>query len=91
MGCTVDTAEVTLGQMFALELMFGLTAIFLAFGVGLDPRQSNTYGSLLDDIEIPQLLTFISGPAFAPILVGITLGLNTLCSGMLRPGYTGAS
>ncbi|KAF2716100.1 MIP transporter [Polychaeton citri CBS 116435] len=73
-GCTVDTTMVSVGQMFTLEFMFGLTAIFMAFGVGLDPRQGKIYG-----------------PAFGPVLVGITLGLVTLCSAIIRPGYTGAS
>lgn len=32
----------------------------------------------------------IFGAALAPILVGFVLGLATLASGILRPGYTGA-
>ncbi|QIW97353.1 hypothetical protein AMS68_002871 [Peltaster fructicola] len=73
-GCTVDTTLVSPGQLFALEFMFVLAGVFMAFGVGLDPRQAKTYG-----------------PAFGPVLVGITLGLSTLCSAILRPGYTGLS
>lgn len=73
-GCTVDASVVSPGQMFAYEFMFGLAGIFMAFGVGLDPRQAKIYG-----------------PAYGPVLVGITLGLTTICSSIIRPGYTGAS
>lgn len=31
----------------------------------------------------------VFGPALAPILVGIILGLSTLASGISKPGYTG--
>lgn len=71
-GCTVDPALVSRGQLFALEYMFAFVLIFLAFGVGLEPRNAKVYG-----------------PAFAPILVGLTLAVGTVASSFIKPGYTG--
>ena len=71
-GCTVDSRFVSAGQQFALEYMFSQALIFIAFGVGLDPRQAKVFG-----------------PAFAPILVGFSLGLGTLTSSVVKEGYTG--
>ena len=60
------------GQLFALEYTFCQALIFLAFGLGLDPRQGKAIS-----------------PAFAPLLIGLVLGLGTLCSGLVKPGYSG--
>ncbi|KAJ5820222.1 MIP transporter [Penicillium riverlandense] len=38
-GCAVDTALVSAQQALVLEFICCLTLIFLAFGIGLDPRQ----------------------------------------------------
>jgi hypothetical protein len=46
-GCTIDTSLVPVNQAFVLEFMFTLTLIFLAFGVGLDPRQASILGGRL--------------------------------------------
>ncbi|KAH7117755.1 MIP transporter [Dendryphion nanum] len=73
-GCYIDTEIVTPGQAYVLETMTSFTLIFVAFGVGLDPRQRQVFG-----------------PALSPILVGITLGLCTWASGIVRVGYSGAS
>ena len=75
--------------MFALEFMFGFAGIFMAFGVGLDPRQSKIYGWYSNGFS--RDLTDKSGPGFAPVLVGITLGLTKICGGILRPEYNGPS
>ncbi|GAM89122.1 hypothetical protein ANO11243_071570 [Dothideomycetidae sp. 11243] len=71
-GCTVDPTVVSPGQLFALEYAFSLILLVLAFGIGLDPRQSSALG-----------------PTFAPLLVGCTLGVSNLSSGLSRVGYTG--
>ncbi|KAK4505120.1 hypothetical protein PRZ48_003083 [Zasmidium cellare] len=73
-GCTVEPDLVSPGQLFALELVFCQLLIFLAIGVGLDPRQGKVYG-----------------PAFGPVLVGLTLGFGALTSSLAKPGYTGMS
>ena len=38
-GCWLFTEVVPVGDVFVVELFSCLTLIFLAFGVGLDPRQ----------------------------------------------------
>ena len=43
---------VSVGQLFALEYMFSQAMIFLAFGVGLDPRQAKVFGSALAPIFV---------------------------------------
>lgn len=72
-GCFYDPNLVTSGQMFTMEFSSSLTLIFLAFGVGLDPRQAQVFG-----------------PALAPILVAVALGLLTLATAFNVPGYGGA-
>ena len=71
-GCTVDPSAISPGELFVLEYMFSLVLLFVAFGIGLEPRQAK-----------------VLGPAFAPILVGLVLGLGTLASSLVRPGYYG--
>jgi glycerol uptake facilitator-like aquaporin len=40
-GCAIDTSLVPIQDAFVLEFFFTLSLILLAFGVGLDPRQTN--------------------------------------------------
>jgi len=40
-GCAINTKLVPLQDAFVLEFFFTLSLILLAFGVGLDPRQTN--------------------------------------------------
>jgi glycerol uptake facilitator-like aquaporin len=51
-GCTMDTLLVQPGEAFILETLSSLTLVFLAFGVGLDPRQKTVYGPALGPILI---------------------------------------
>jgi len=63
-GCYIDTSVVTTGQAFILETMTCLSLIFLAFGMGLDPRQKSVYGPALGPILIGfalGLCTFVTG------------------------------
>jgi glycerol uptake facilitator-like aquaporin len=73
-GCWMDPSLVTAGEAVVLETVTCLSLIFLAFGIGLDPRQKVVYG-----------------PALGPLLIGLALGLCTFATGVVRPGYTGAS
>ena len=72
-GCSIDTAFVSVGQAFSVEFMASLTLLFLAFGVGLDPRQKQVFG-----------------PALAPALVGLALGVLSFGTAFSRAGYGGA-
>jgi len=56
-GCWIDPTLVTPGQAFALETMGSLFLLFLAFALGLDPRNANAFG--------PSLGPFLIGLATA--------------------------
>ncbi|KAG8527090.1 uncharacterized protein KY384_008519 [Bacidia gigantensis] len=72
-GCSVDDAVVSVGEAFSIEFMSTLILLFLAFGVGLDPRQKQIFG-----------------PALAPALVGLVLGVISFGTAFTKPGYGGA-
>ncbi|KAH8811272.1 MIP transporter [Xylogone sp. PMI_703] len=46
-GCNIDPTLIPTREALVLEFMFTFTLIFLAFGVGLDPRQASVYGNIL--------------------------------------------
>lgn len=72
-GCTVDPVHVSPGQLFALEYMFALGLMFLAFGVGLDPRQGKTLGPALSPILVGATLGFatLASSAAKPGYTGV--------------------
>ncbi|KAF2865558.1 aquaporin-like protein [Massariosphaeria phaeospora] len=51
-GCYIDAAVVTPGQAYVLETMSSFALIFIAFGVGLDPRQRDVFGPALSPILV---------------------------------------
>jgi glycerol uptake facilitator-like aquaporin len=51
-GCYIDTSLVTAGQAFTFEFMTAFALIFVAFGVGLDPRQRLVFGPALSPILV---------------------------------------
>jgi glycerol uptake facilitator-like aquaporin len=59
-GCTTDTQLIPAGEALILETGSCLALIFLAFGIGLDPRQSSVYGPAL-------------GPIFIGLALGLTI------------------
>nr|OQO20219.1 hypothetical protein B0A51_11626 [Rachicladosporium sp. CCFEE 5018] len=76
-GCTVDPSLVSPGELFVLEYMFGLSLVFLAFGVGLDPRQGKVFGPSFSPILVGATLGLVTlagafvkpgytGPSFNP-------------------------
>ena len=63
-GCYIDTSVVTAGQAYVFETMIAFTQVFLAFGLGLDPRNSTSFGPSLAPLLIgisSALLIFCSG------------------------------
>ncbi|KAF2031681.1 aquaporin-like protein [Setomelanomma holmii] len=65
-GCYIDTTMVTPGEAYALETMTSFVLIFIAFGVGLDPRQREVFGPALSPLLVGLaqcLVTFASGIA----------------------------
>lgn len=73
-GCFLFPQQASVGSAMATEFMCCLTLLFLAFGVGLDPRQSAIFG-----------------PALAPALVGLALGVLSFGLSFGKPGYGGPS
>jgi glycerol uptake facilitator-like aquaporin len=73
-GCFLFLDQATVSSALATEFMACLTILFLAFGVGLDPRQSAVFG-----------------PALAPALVGLSLGVLSFGLSFGKPGYGGPS
>lgn len=59
-GCYIDSTQVPPGSAFVLETMTSLFLLFLAFGLGLDPRNSGSFG--------PALGPFLIGAAAASTL-----------------------
>ncbi|KAI5474472.1 hypothetical protein MNV49_003233 [Pseudohyphozyma bogoriensis] len=49
-GCWIDDAEVAVHQAFLLEAVSSFCLLFLAFGLGLDPRAAQAFGSVLGPI-----------------------------------------
>jgi glycerol uptake facilitator-like aquaporin len=60
-GCNINPSLVSERQAFAIEFMFSLTLIFVAFGVGLNPRQAPVFG--------PILTPFLIGLALGILLI----------------------
>jgi glycerol uptake facilitator-like aquaporin len=46
-GCYVDATKIPGQQAFALETMGSIFVLFLAFGLGLDPRNQGSFGPAL--------------------------------------------
>ncbi|KAG9229600.1 aquaporin-like protein [Amylocarpus encephaloides] len=51
-GCWLVTSEVSVSSAFVIELMTCTTLLFLAFGVGLDPRQKAVIGPSLGPVLV---------------------------------------
>jgi len=58
-GCYIDSSSIPASQAFALETMGALFNLFLAFGLGLDPRNQGSFGPALG----PFLVGFSSAVA----------------------------
>ncbi|KAJ8102406.1 aquaporin-like protein [Lipomyces tetrasporus] len=77
-GCFLNnstTDSFSIGQAFLLETIFSLICIFLAFGIGLDPRQAQLFGPSI-------------GPAMVGVTVGVLIFAS---AGLGFPGYSGPS
>ncbi|KIV90894.1 hypothetical protein PV10_05498 [Exophiala mesophila] len=74
-GCWVDTSIVTPGQAFGFELMATLLTLFLAFGLGLDPRNAGPLGPGLPPIliGISSAVTVFGGAIARPGYLGASM------------------
>jgi glycerol uptake facilitator-like aquaporin len=59
-GCWLDTNEVPVSSAVVVELMACLVLVFVAFGVGLDPRQAKAIGPVLSPVLIGLALGTLS-------------------------------
>ncbi|KAF1970211.1 aquaporin-like protein [Bimuria novae-zelandiae CBS 107.79] len=86
-GCTMDTGLVTPGEAFALETMSAFALLFIAFGVGLDPRQRSVFGPAVSPILVGLALG-LCGFASGVARVGYTgASLNPgRCLGLMAAG-----
>jgi glycerol uptake facilitator-like aquaporin len=83
-GCYVDTNLVTPGQAFGMEFISSFFQLFLAFGLGLDPRNNSSFGPSLTPflIGLSAALTLFSTGMARPGYLGSSnnparcLGLN---------------
>jgi len=65
-GCFLFTELVSVRSAFTIEFVGDLTLLFLAFGVGLDPRQREIFGPALGPIFVGMSLGLVSfSTAFA--------------------------
>jgi glycerol uptake facilitator-like aquaporin len=55
-GCAIDTELIPIWDIFVIELMADFTLLFLAFGVGLDPRQKNMFSPAIGPILVGVVL-----------------------------------
>ncbi|KAK9318757.1 aquaporin-like protein [Lipomyces orientalis] len=77
-GCFLNTStadSLSIGQAFLLETIFSLICIFMAFGVGLDPRQAQLFGPSI-------------GPAMVGVTVGVLIFTS---AGLGFAGFSGPS
>ncbi|KAF2016459.1 aquaporin-like protein [Aaosphaeria arxii CBS 175.79] len=59
-GCYIDTSIITPGQAYVFETMTSFGLIFIAFGVGLDPRQRQVFGPAVSSLLVGMALGFTS-------------------------------
>lgn len=77
-GCTVDATQVSPGQYFALEYIFVQALLFLAFGVGLDPRQQK----IISPAVAPLVVGFIIG--LSTLVSGLAKpGYTGICTSLI--------
>jgi glycerol uptake facilitator-like aquaporin len=83
-GCYADTSVVTAGQAFGMETISSFFQLFLAFGLGLDPRNNGAFGPSLGPflIGLSSALTLFTTGMSRPGYLGASnnparcLGLN---------------
>ncbi|KIM83626.1 hypothetical protein PILCRDRAFT_69116 [Piloderma croceum F 1598] len=84
LGCSIDASVVTVGEAVIFETMTCLSLIFVAYGVGLDPRQKAIYGPTLGPLLIGLALglcTFVTA-ALKPGYTGASMN-PARCFGLM--------
>lgn len=76
-GCAANTTLVPIGDHFALEFMADSVLLFLSFGVGLDPRQRETFG--------PALGPFLVGLTLGVLVFGTGIARTGFAGASMNP------
>ncbi|OCT52833.1 hypothetical protein CLCR_10497 [Cladophialophora carrionii] len=86
-GCYIDSALVAPAEAFAFESVMCFVQLFLAFGLGLDPRNGTAFGPSLAPILIglSSALTVFVGSFARPGYLG-TSGNPARCLGFMAAG-----
>jgi len=87
-GCYIDPTQVPSKQAFALETMGSLFLLFLAFGLGLDPRNQGSFGPALGPFLVgfsSALLLFAGGIA-RPGYLGLSCN-PARCLGLMAAAH----
>jgi glycerol uptake facilitator-like aquaporin len=87
-GCYVDPSEVASTQAFALETMGSLFVLFLAFGLGLDPRNQGSFGPSLGPflVGISSGVALFAGGVATPGYLGFSCN-PARCLGLMAAGH----
>jgi glycerol uptake facilitator-like aquaporin len=86
-GCYIDSSLITPGEAFAFESVMCFAQLFLAFGLGLDPRNGTAFGPSLAPILIglsSAVILFTSGFA-RPGYLGASVN-PARCLGFMAAG-----
>lgn len=86
-GCYADPSLVSADQAFALETMGALFILFLAFGLGLDPRNKGSFGPALGPflVGISSAISLIAGGIAIPGYLGMSCN-PARCLGLMAAG-----
>src|ERR1700753_694419 len=87
-GCYVDPTQVPVKQVFALETMGSLFVLFLAFGLGLDPRNQGSFGPGLGPflLGISSAIALLAGGIARPGYLGLSCN-PARCLGLMSAAH----
>ncbi|MCJ1349987.1 hypothetical protein MMC31_008230 [Peltigera leucophlebia] len=74
-GCFRESGSVTIWQAFVVEIASSFALVFIAFGVGLDPRQQKLFGMFMGPLAVGCAvgLTSFASAGFAPGYTGASM------------------
>jgi glycerol uptake facilitator-like aquaporin len=87
-GCYVDPTKVPASQVFALETMGALVVLFLAFGLGLDPRNKGSFSPALGPflVGISAAIVLFAGGIARPGDFGVSCN-PARCLGLMAASH----
>jgi glycerol uptake facilitator-like aquaporin len=87
-GCYVDPTKVQASQVFALETMGALVVLFLAFGLGLDPRNKGSFSPAIGPflVGISAAIVLFAGGIARPGDFGVSCN-PARCLGLMAASH----